>query len=242
MASTAPVINRQELDTVRAHLQSGTAKDTAVWGVYSNGRDRLSTSAGAGLSMSTNGVTLGFDKTFDARNDAVMTTGLFTSFQNSDVDFNRGGNGRVKTSSVGAYADWHKDGWFVNGITKVSQFSNDVNARMTSGKRASGSYDQTGLSGDVQGGYKFALTENAWVAPYVQASLFSANGATYKLSNGMKADVKSVRSATTEGGVIAGYNASKVTPWIKVGTGREFVSNNTESPVTANVGVSWSFK
>ncbi|HBA8604321.1 TPA: autotransporter outer membrane beta-barrel domain-containing protein, partial [Escherichia coli] len=286
MASTAPVINRQEIDVVRTHLINAKGEGN-VWGIYSNGRDRLSTDAGAALSMRTDGLTIGIERNDKARNDATLTSGLFASFQNSKVDFNRGGEGRVKTSSFGGYADWHMNSWYVSGIAKFSYLENDVNARMTSGVRASGRYNQTALSADLQTGYKFNITDNTWITPFAGTSVFSANGAEYGLSNGMKAEVKSVRSVISETGAIVGYSGKVVSPWVKLAAGREFINNNqvqvnadkfindasgsyyslqggvtgelsqnmrisadvkyrdgskTESPVTANIGLSYSFK
>lgn len=157
---------------------------------------------------------------------------------------------------------------------------------MTSGSRASGHYSQNGLAASLSGGYRIAVTDNAWIAPVVDVSGSSASGTQYSLSNGMMADVKSVRSLTTEAGMEAGYRFASVTSWVKATVGREHVSNNqvlvnsdlftsdasgafgtvqggisgdisekvrlsvdvkyrkgshTESPVTANLGLSFAF-
>lgn len=232
MATVDPLIFKAELDTVRSRLEQVRAfsHEINLWAQYDYNRFAVSDSAGAGYDMNLNDVTVGMDKSVAAGN-GVMTAGGFFTYSNSDVSFDRGGDGSVDSYSAGAYASYlHNSGFYFDSVLKANSFDHDVNARMTSGGVGRGSYHTSGIGANLQGGEYFYLG-NAYVAPYVAVTGFTGNSSDYTLSNGMKAHVDSLRSVIGETGVHMGhkfmYSGAPIEPYIKLAVAQEFINGNT---------------
>ncbi|CAM3604479.1 autotransporter outer membrane beta-barrel domain-containing protein [Rahnella bruchi] len=231
MAVTAPVINDVEMHTVRDRIDAvrDISHDLNVWSRYIGSKQSVNNDA-AGFDMNLNGVMLGADASTDYTS-SHLTVGGFVGYTNSDVDFDRDGSGNVDSWSTGAYLSWmNNSGYYVDGIVKANRFSDDVNAKMTSGERADGDYNQNGLSAHLETG-KYFRFDQSFVAPYVGITGFTTNDSNYTLSNGMKADVDSVKSLVAETGVNIGttYNVRSVElkPYVKLAVADETVSGNS---------------
>lgn len=231
MAVTAPVINDVEMHTVRDRIDAvrDISHDLNVWSRYIGSKQSVNNDA-AGFDMNLNGVMLGADASTDYTS-SHLTVGGFVGYTNSDVDFDRDGSGNVDSWSTGAYLSWmNNSGYYVDGIVKANRFSDDVNAKMTSGERADGDYNQNGLSAHLETG-KYFWFDQSFVAPYVGITGFTTNDSNYTLSNGMKADVDSVKSLVAETGVNIGttYNVRSVElkPYVKLAVADETVSGNS---------------
>jgi outer membrane autotransporter barrel domain len=231
MATVDPLIFRAELDTVRGRLDQtrSYAHDTSVWVQYSFSNFEVSSPAGAGYDMNTRGLTLGTDKSIELDN-GIATLGAFTSYSRSDPEFYRNGNGEVDSYSIGAYASYlHRSGFYADGVLKANHFSNDTDARMSSGGKASGGYSTNGVGLHLQGG-KYFYFDNAYIAPYVALSTFTSDSSEYSLSNGMKARVDTQRSVTGETGIRMGHKFEikgvQAEPYFRMAVAREFVDNN----------------
>ncbi len=231
MATTAPMIFETELNPVRARLdQTRThAHGADAWGSYITRRISVNSGAGAGYDMDLNGLAVGADATLDTDSGA-LTKGIFFSYSRSDVDFDRQGSGDVTAYSIGAYTSYlHNDGFYLDGIVKVNRFENDVNARMTSGASADGSYNSSGIGASVQGG-KYFYAGKTYFAPYLSITGFMTDSSRYRLSNGMQARIDAQRSLLAEGGINVGHEFSvksaSVIPYLKLAAVQEFANGN----------------
>ena len=232
MASTAPVINQVEIDAVRTRLDAvrEISHDINLWARYVGSEQHADSDNGAGYQLNLNGVLLGLDKTTDLENNK-LTAGGFFGYSESDVDFDRDGSGNVKAWSAGVYASWiNNAGYYVDSIIKAERFSNDVNAQMTSGGAADGSYDQNGYAAHLEAG-KYFRANASFLAPYVAVTGFTTDKQGYGLSNGMEAHTDATKSLLVESGVMAGHGfdtrAGTFAPFVKVALADELENGNS---------------
>ncbi|GKX58484.1 autotransporter outer membrane beta-barrel domain-containing protein [Leminorella grimontii] len=231
MATVDPLIFQSEMDTVRNRLNGvhSANRENGMWGASLADRRSVSDRAGADYTMDTASLTIGADHPFAVQN-ATLTGGLFFNYAHSDVDFNRGGDGDVDTYGAGAYASYlHHSGFYLNGIAQFNRFKHDVSPRMSSGERAYGDYDTNGYGMNLEAG-KYFYFGDAFIAPYTALTGFIADGKSYRLSNGMKADVSTQRSLLSEAGARAGYRFSvgsvQLKPYVSAAAASEMVDNN----------------
>jgi outer membrane autotransporter protein len=231
MATVDPLIFQSELSSVRSRLDQvrSFSHDTNVWGHYTTSSYNVGDSAGANYGMHVNGVAIGADRSKESDN-GVTTQGIFFSYSHSDVDFDRGGDGKVDSYSVGAYASYiHNSGFYFDGVVKINRFDNDVNAKMTSGVAANGDYDTTGVGVNLQGG-KYFYFGDSYITPYASITGFTSNTSDYALSNDMKAHVSPQRSVIGEAGVGLGHTfvvqGAQVQPYLKLAITQELIDDN----------------
>ncbi len=231
MSTVDQLIFQSETLAVRGRLDEiRFSHDTNVWGKVLGSRYNVNTSVGADYDMNVTGIVIGADISTEGRN-SVITKGAFFNYTHADIDFSRGGDGGVDSYSVGAYANYqHDNGVYVDGILKANRFNNTVDARMTSGVSASGSYNTNGIGASIQGG-KYFYYGNSYIAPYGAVSGLTTASSNYTLSNGMKANIGSERSFLGEAGVNIGHqfksNSMLLRPYAKLALVTEFVNSNT---------------
>lgn len=230
MAVTSPIINDVEMHTVRDRIDAvrDVSHDLNLWIRYLGSQQNVDNDA-TRFDLNLNGVIVGTDATRELEN-SHLTMGGFVGYTHSDVDFDRGGEGDVDSWTTGAYLSWMNNrGYYADSIVKVNRFSDDVNARMTSGGKADGDYNQNGISAHLEAG-KYFTFDQAFVAPYVGITGFTTNGSDYKLSNGMKADVDNIQSLVAETGVNIGttyqVRSVELKPYMKLAVADEMVSGN----------------
>ena len=232
MASAIPLVFEAELQPVRQRLDTLRTfeRDDHLWVTLSGGQRDIALRPDANYRLSTAGLTLGADKRY-VTSGGVSTFGGFFSYSDADLAFERGGNGQADSYALGAYGGYrHHNGFWAEGIVKANHFSQTVNARMSSGGRASGHSGLRGAGLHLQGG-KLFTTENAYFAPYAGLTGFVAQGADYRLSNGLDVRADRTRSLLAEAGVSAGRtwtlrNGMSLQPWMGAAVTHEFVANN----------------
>lgn len=291
VANTSPVIFNAELSSVNNRLDrlATFSHEDGIWLTYLNNSFKVNGTA-TNFNQTLNGVTLGADKTAEMDNGS-MTLGGFFSHSNSSIKTDYQSSGKVDSYALGAYALYqHRSGYFVNGVLKGNQFSQDVNVEMRGADTAKGNARFTGLGLAIKAGKNIehgALT----VTPYAGISGFNGFDSDYQLSNGMKAQSKGNRSVIGTVGVNTGYqinlkNGVAIKPYTTLSVDQEFAKGNKmvinneqfsndlsgtranvglgmnaqlsknisvtsevkfakgkniSSPVTANVGISYSF-
>lgn len=231
MGTVDPLIFQTELAAVREHLAQtqDVSLDHQIWGYYSSSDSRVGNSAGAGYEMSLNGVTIGVDNSVDTGNGKAIQGGFF-SYSHSKVDFDRQGEGGVDSYSLGVYARYlHHSGEYLEGVLKANHFSNDVDARMTSGMAANGHYSTSGIGANIEGG-KYFYFADTYLAPYLAVTGFTTNANNYRLSNEMDARLGSQRSVVGEAGVRVGHSfalsAVDIEPFARAAIAQEFIDDN----------------
>ncbi|CFR06869.1 pertactin family virulence factor/autotransporter [Yersinia frederiksenii] len=231
VANTSPVIFNAELSSVNNRLDRLTtfSHEDGIWLTYLNNNFKVNGTA-TNFDQTLNGVTLGADKTAEMDNGA-LTFGGFFSHSNSSIKTDYQSSGKVDSYSLGAYALYqHRNGYFVNGVLKGNQFSQDVNVAMQGTDNAKGTSKFAGLGLAVKAGKNIergALT----VTPYAGISGFNGFKDDYKLSNGMQAQSKSNRSVIGTIGVNTGYqinlkNGAIIKPYTTVSVEQEWVKGN----------------
>lgn len=291
VANTSPVIFNAELSSVNNRLDrlATFSHDDGVWLTYLNNNFKVNGTA-TNFDQTLNGLTLGADKTAEMDNGS-FTFGGFASHSHSSVKTDYQSSGKVDSYALGAYALYqHHTGYFVNGVLKTNQFSQDVNIAMRGAEAAKGTSKFAGLGLAVKAGKNIQRGALS-VTPYVGISGFNGFNDNYKLSNGMQAQSKSNQSVIGTVGVNTGYqiklkNGATIKPYAMLSVDQEFAKGNKmminneqfsndlsgtrgnvglgmnaqltknvsltsevkfakgkniSSPVTANVGISYSF-
>ena len=235
MASVLPQVFQTELGAIRQHLEARrTGHDSNLWATTFGREQDVALRPDAGYQLNTYGLTLGADRNISGVNAAVTWGGYFSA-SDSQVAFDRGGDGKVKGYALGTYASYqHQSGMYLDGIVEVSHFSNDVNARITSGHRAVGHYTSQGLGAHLQAGKVFTAEtsrQQTYIAPYMALSGFVSGGSEYSLSNSLHARIGSIRSLQAEAGLSVGrtWTMKKgitLQPWLGAAAIHEFVTSN----------------
>ncbi|WP_145576739.1 autotransporter outer membrane beta-barrel domain-containing protein [Yersinia alsatica] len=231
MANTSPVIFNAELSSVNNRLDrlATFSHEDGLWLTYLNNSFKVNGTA-TNFNQTLNGVTLGADKTAEMDNGS-MTLGGFFSHSNSSIKTDYQSSGKVDSYALGAYALYqHRSGYFVNGVLKGNQFSQDVNVEMRGADTAKGNARFTGLGLAIKAGKNIghgALT----VTPYAGISGFNGFDSDYQLSNGMKAQSKGNRSVIGTVGVNTGYqinlkNGVAIKPYTTLSVDQEFAKGN----------------
>lgn len=120
-------------------------------------------------------------------------------------------------------------------MLKGNLFNQHLNARMSSGGHADGSYTIPGLGGSLVSGYN-ARFANTTLSPFVSFTGFISQSDDYWLSNGMQTHLCTAKSALEQVGFrlrqnITTHSGMQFIPWLKIALEQEFVHNN---PVRVN--------
>lgn len=120
-------------------------------------------------------------------------------------------------------------------MLKGNLFNQHLNARMSSGGHADGSYTIPGMGGSLAAGYD-ARFANTTLSPFVGFTGVISQSDDYWLSNGMQAHPGTAKSALGLIGFrlrqnMATLHDMQLIPWLKAAPEQEFVHNN---PVRVN--------
>ena len=204
----------------------------SVWGTYYGSEWAGKAGLGSTFNQKINGLAIGADKTLQL-NGAIATVGAAVMHDDNHLsDFDeKGSGGSMNSTALQVYGKASlENGLFFKGTASAGRSSSKLQVRSSDGAMAKGDFKQTvfGLTG--QAGYRYQVTEEVYVAPFVQMNGYTASGENFSMSNGM--DVKSNRywSARGEAGVEAGVATTvggiAVTPHVMLSAGHEFVKNN----------------
>ncbi|OON34661.1 hypothetical protein BTJ39_23715 [Izhakiella australiensis] len=219
----------QALRTRRGDIQRFDQGEGGVWGRYLHNSTDITAGAGSDYRLGQNGMEIGGDKVFDVA-EGKLSVGALTSYSKSSVK-QRGDSSPVASYGAGLYSTWMSPaGYYVDGVIKYNRFSSDLRTHTDRGQLVKGSYDQNGYGAALETGYQLTLGDGINVDPYVRASYFAAQGKDMALSNGMKADIGTQKSAKGELGVSVGkaFEVRSVTlsPYVTAAVEHEFLKNN----------------
>ncbi|MNL15653.1 putative autotransporter precursor [compost metagenome] len=219
----------QSLRSRRGDIQRFDQQDGGVWGRYLHNSSDVKAGAGADFRLGQNGMELGGDKVFDVAG-GKLAVGALTSFSKSSVK-QRGDSSQVSSYGVGLYSTYLSSvGYYIDGVVKFNHFNNDLRTRTDRGQSVTGSYDQNGYGASLEAGYQYTLGNGINVDPYVRAAYFAAQGKNMELSNGMKADIGTQKSAKGELGVSVGkafeVRSMTLSPYITAAVEHEFLKDN----------------
>jgi outer membrane autotransporter protein len=238
LANTAPMIwNGENLTLVQrmGDLRLNPGHGGGVWGTGLARRYNVNPSNGANYAQQQSGLLVGADKAIPVASGALYVGGM-TGYSNSHLNFHGStSTGNVDAYSLGAYATWiGSNGWYVDGLAKLSNFANQANVQMSDGRRAKGNFNNWGGGLTAEVGRNFNLTPRAFVEPYTQLALFRGQAANYSLDNGMQVHENNGNSVQGELGVRLGETlelhqgrGNFVQPYLKLAVANEFVSGNS---------------
>jgi len=220
----------QALRTRRGDIQRFDQGEGGVWGRYLHNSTDITAGAGSDYRLGQNGMEIGGDKVFDVA-EGKLSVGALTSYSKSSVK-QRGDSSPVASYGAGLYSTWMSPaGYYADGVIKYNRFSSDLRTHTDRGQLVKGSYDQNGYGAALETGYQLTLGDGISVDPYVRASYFAAQGKDMALSNGMKADIGTQKSAKGELGVSVGkaFEVRSVTlsPYVTTAVEHEFLKDNT---------------
>ncbi|WP_158368082.1 autotransporter outer membrane beta-barrel domain-containing protein [Candidatus Williamhamiltonella defendens] len=231
MSTVDPLIYHSEMAQIHERMSSTSQAKTesAVWFKIMNEHHNIIQKAGEGYGLKLNGMSLGADRTMRLGRSAHTTQGLFFTYSDAKLNF-RGkaiGDGKVSSWSAGAYSAYcHDSGFWLDGILKTNQFSQEIHGRMTGGGDAFGDFRTLALGASILGG-KDMVAKEITFTPYLSMGGLITTRSSLLLSNGMKGDISAQRSLLGKVGLRAVYQTRvkdvSVTPWIDIGSEREFI-------------------
>lgn len=233
MAAAPRHILSAELTTLRQRqgdLSLDKAGDAGVWARYTNDTSRLSDNKNVGFKNTLNGLEIGGDKQIDL-NQAKLLVGVFTSYSNSDVKFNDGGNGEIRSYGGGAYLTYMDvSGFYIDSVIKGNHLSNETRTQMSGGNTGTGSYSQNAITASLESGFNIPVYQDYAVEPYAKIQYSKIGSADYTLSNGMKTHIDNSDSVQGEIGTLFSTKISSgqmvLKPYAKLAVAREFIKSN----------------
>ncbi|AKJ43447.1 autotransporter outer membrane beta-barrel domain-containing protein [Pragia fontium] len=233
MAAAPRHILSAELSTLRQRqgdLSLDKAGNAGVWARYTNDTSRLSDNKHTSFKNTLNGLEIGGDKQIDL-NQSKLLVGVFTSYSNSDVKFDNGGNGEIRSYGGGAYLTYLDiSGFYIDSVLKGNHLSNEIRTQMSSGNTGTGSYSQNAITASLESGFNIPLYQTYAVEPYAKVQYSNIGSANYTLSNGMSAHIDNADSVQGELGTLFSTQFSSgqmvVKPYAKLAVAREFIKSN----------------
>lgn len=233
MAAAPRHILSAELTTLRQRqgdLSLDKAGDAGVWARYTNDSSRLSDNKNVGFKNTLNGLEIGGDKQIDL-NQAKLLVGVFTSYSNSDVKFNDGGNGEIRSYGGGAYLTYMDiSGFYIDSVIKGNHLSNETRTQMNNGNTGTGNYSQNAITASLESGFNIPVYQAYALEPYAKVQYSRIGSADYSLSNGMKTHIDNSDSVQGEIGTLFSTKISsgqmEFKPYAKLAIAREFIKSN----------------
>uniref|UniRef100_UPI0030D79B6B autotransporter outer membrane beta-barrel domain-containing protein n=1 Tax=Pseudomonas sp. EA_5y_Pfl2_R50 TaxID=3088691 RepID=UPI0030D79B6B len=218
--------------SLRSMDDSSVKLSNSVWVRSYGNQYSVDNAYGDGYTQNQTGITGGADSVVDlGGRDWVV--GGFVGASRTNIDLKYGSNAIVDSLSVGAYGSTFdvESGVFVNLMAKVNRFDNKAKVSMSDGSRAKGDYKALGASGSVAVGKHVRLKDDYFVEPQVQLSMGVTQSDDYRLDNGLRVDVDTMRSFQGKVGVRGGRvftleNGSLLEPSLSTAVNHEFVKSN----------------
>ena len=231
MAAAQVDVASMESDSLNQHLNASrhVKDDGGLWLSYFGGENDHSTSAGADYNTRTNGVMLGVDNLFDAKNGGSWLAGLAFSSARSDLNV-MNSSGDLDSYGAQFYLSRRFDnGVFVDTSAQFNHFSNSGDVRTLDGQRSRSDFSGNGYGLGMKLGY--AWEDNGYFAePYVKATGRAFDGAHYTMSNGMVVNGNDYKSMVGEIGTDVGYtfalSQGYIKPYLHLAALNEFADSN----------------
>lgn len=187
-------------------LRQKTGNDAGIWvrskgGKFSN----------ADFSNRYTAYQLGYDAI--AKRTAKLTRyqGVAFAYNDAHSSFTRG-SGKNKAKSIAFYStDMRKNGHYLDLGFKIYNADNDFTVYDTLGKKITGSYDNTGISLNVEYGRKKLLDHRWSIEPQAQLTFGFLGGANYTTSNNIHVSEKDATTALGRIGCNFIYDMDKKT-------------------------------
>ncbi|EAT2186359.1 autotransporter outer membrane beta-barrel domain-containing protein [Salmonella enterica] len=237
MANVTPTIFHSEIRPLQNRLDAVRSRphDGEIWSAALSNRVDVKRTGNAAYRQRLGGLVIGYDAS-RTLNGGVVTWGVAGSYSRSSLDLTNNGDGSVDSYSAALYASYYATNRFwLDGMLKSNLFNQHLNARMSSGGHADGSYTTPGVGGSLSAGYDLRL-ENLTLSPFIGFSAFITQSDDYRLSNGMQAQPGVAKSALAQGGLRLSQQFMtrqgwRLTPWLKVALEQELAHSN---PVRVN--------
>lgn len=240
--NTAPTVWYGELSSLRSRMGELRLNDGSSGGwlrTYGN-KFNVADASGFGYKQVQQGVSLGADGKLPI-GDGHWLAGVMAGQSKSDLDLDRGTNGKVDSYYVGAYSTWldPDSGYYFDGVLKFNRFQNKAKVNLSDGTRTKGDYDNSGVGASLEFGRHIKLDNDYFVEPYTQLSGVIIQGKDYQLDNGMRAEGDRTRSLLGKAGATFGRNfdlgqGRTVQPYVRAAAVHEFAKNN-DVQVNGNV-------
>ncbi|ROR08865.1 autotransporter outer membrane beta-barrel domain-containing protein [Erwinia sp. JUb26] len=231
MAAAQVNVASMESDALNQHMTASrhARDDGGVWISYFGGENHNTTSAGAGYKLNTNGVMLGVDNLFDAKNGGSWLAGLAFSSARSDLDV-MNSSGDLDSYGAQFYLSRRfENGIFVDTSGQYNHFSNSGDARTLDGQRSRSDFSTNGYGLGMKLGYTWE-DSGYFAEPYVQATGRVIDGAHYTMNNGMVVNGDDFKSMVGEIGTDVGYtfdlNEGYIKPYLHMAALNEFADSN----------------
>lgn len=237
--NTAPTVWYGELTTLRSRMGELRWRSTApgAWVRSYGNKFNVATSAGVGYRQQQQGVSLGIDTPLPW-GDGQWIAGVLAGYSQSDLDLQRGTDGKVNSYYAGAYATWldSRSGYYVDALIKANRFRNKADVALSDGGRTNGDYNTLGIGASVEFGRHINLPQGWFVEPYGQLSSLVVQGRDFSLDNGLNADGERAHSLLGKAGATVGRTLElgegrSVQPYVRAAMVHEFARGNN---VTVN--------
>lgn len=232
LSSAPQLIFNNELDNLRFRRGELSANPAAAGGWVRVIGDKTRIDHGnTQFSLRQKGVELGADKAFHLA-QGQLWLGVFTGYNNANLQHQRGGESKVDSTTAGAYASYFADtGWYLDAVLKYNHFSNHLSAMSTNLKNVTGNYSQNAYGTALEAGYSFKLPQAFWVEPFARLSYMQAGSQLVRLDNGMQAQLDTQKSLISELGVHLGKNIvlrnqTVVSIYSKLSWQHEYIDSN----------------
>ncbi|EBP3997621.1 autotransporter outer membrane beta-barrel domain-containing protein [Salmonella enterica subsp. enterica] len=237
MANVTPTIFQAEASVLQTRLDVTRSRphQGELWVQALSNRFDVNRTANAAYHQRLDGMMMGYDRNLP-RQTGLLTLGIAGGYSRSDLDLANNSDGSVDSYSAALYTSYYDQSRFwLDGMLKGNLFNQHLNARMSSGGHADGSYTIPGLGGGLVAGYD-ARFAGATLSPFIGFTGFISQSDNYWLSNGMQAHPGTAKSALGQVGFRLRQNMTtrhgiQFVPWLKVALEQEFVHNN---PVRVN--------
>lgn len=231
MAAAQVNVASMESDALNQHINASrhARDDGGVWISYFGGENHNTTSAGAGYKLNTNGVMLGVDNLFDAKNGGSWLAGVAFSSARSDLDV-MNSSGDLDSYGAQFYLSRRfENGIFVDTSAQYNHFSNSGDARTLDGQRSRSDFSTNGYGLGMKLGYTWE-DSGYFAEPYVKATGRAIDGAHYTMNNGMVVNGDDFKSMVGEIGTDVGYtfelNQGYIKPYLHMAALNEFADSN----------------
>ncbi|EGL9227371.1 autotransporter outer membrane beta-barrel domain-containing protein [Salmonella enterica] len=237
MANVTPTIFQTEASALQTRLDVTRSRphQGELWAQALSNRFDVNRTGNAAYRQRLGVLMMGYDKSLSRQTD-LLTFGIAGGYSRSDLDLANDSDGSVDSYSAAVYASYYDQSRFwLDGMLKGNLFNQHLNARMSSGGHADGSYTIPGMGGSLIAGYdaRFARTT---LSPFIGVTGFISQSDDYRMSNGMQAHPGTAKSALGQVGFrlrqnITTCHGMQLVPWLRVALEQEFVHNN---PVKVN--------
>nr|WP_314424016.1 autotransporter outer membrane beta-barrel domain-containing protein [uncultured Erwinia sp.] len=231
LAASQVNLAAMESDSLNQHMNASrhAHDDGGVWISYYGGKNHNTTAAGAGYSLDTNGVMLGVDNLFDAKNGGSWLAGLAFSSARSDLHV-MNSSGDLDSYGAQFYLSRRfENGIFVDTSAQFNHFSNNGDVRSMDGQRSSSDFSTNGYGLGMKLGYTWE-DSGYFAEPYVKATGRTFDSMHYTMNNGMLVNGDDYKSMVGEIGTDVGYtfelNQGYIKPYLHFAGLNEFVDSN----------------